>query len=188
MSTLKGRFAFKLLVVLGLTLLAARAQAAPIDYVLFNTNTLVDLGLFTIDPTLAAPVGISDVTMTALTFSTSVGALGPLTITLSDFSVAPSFRARFLDGQLASVAGLGSGSLPGGILFFLDFTPFLPADPSLINLNAVGTFAVNAGPSPMEVHNANGSLGLRPVPEPGSLLLLAVGAGLAALRRRSTLR
>lgn len=162
---------------------AAPAAAVPMDFIIFRTSTMVDLGTFTVDPDLAAAVGISDVQMTALEFTATVDPFGPLTVTLADLPPG-SFRARFFDGQLASVAGLGSGTLSGGIQFFLDFTPFVPPDPSLIDLNAVGTFALDAGDGTIFGDSATGSIGIRPVPEPSTALLLVTAAGACALRRR----
>jgi hypothetical protein len=172
--------------------MSAPVAAAPVDYVIFNTGSLSELGAFTIDPTLALPLGESDVDMTALTFTETVAPFGALTVTLPDLSVG-SFRARFLDGVLASITGQGSGTLAGGIDFFLDFTPFIPADPSLIDLNAVGTYALDAGMGAIIGESAIGSLGIKAaatsVPEPATALLFGIAAAAtAAGTRRSTAR
>ena len=101
------------------------AGTAAVDYTIFRTSSLSVLGTFTIDPSLAAPVGESNVNMTALTFTEEVPPFGDLTITLGDIDVGDvsSFRAIFLDGQIASISAIGSGDLPGGIRFFLDSPP-----------------------------------------------------------------
>ena len=38
-------------------LASAPATADPVDYIIFDSDTLVDLGLFTVDPALAGPSG-----------------------------------------------------------------------------------------------------------------------------------
>ena len=129
--------------------------------------------------------------MTALTFTEEVPPFGDLTITLGDIDVGdvPSFRAIFLDGQIASISAIGSGDLPGGIRFFLDFTPNVPADPSLIDLNIVGSFALDASTKDIIGDSATGPIDISgattTVPEPSTLVLTLLGAlGLGAVRGR----
>ena len=170
---------------------ATPAAAVPVDYTIFRTSSLSVLGTFTIDPSLAAPVGESNVNMTALTFTEEVPPFGDLTITLGDIDVGDvsSFRAIFLDGQIASISAIGPGDLPGGIRFFLDFTPNVPADPSLIDLNIVGSFALDASTNDIIGDSATGPIGISAatttVPEPSTLVLTLLGAlGLGAVRGR----
>jgi hypothetical protein len=158
------------------------------DFILFRTGDPLDvLGTFTIDPALAeGTVGEFTVPLTDLEFTATVPVFGEFTVTFADITT-PTYRAYFLDGQLASVGGLGGGMLSSGYGFFLDFAEFIPADPSLIDLNAVGTFTFDVGLDTgmgLEVHSAHDSMGIRPVPEPGTLALLVAAGVVSACRRR----
>ena len=98
------------------------------------------------------------------------------------------FQAIFFDGQLASVTGFGSGSVPG-IGFTLDFTPFIPADPSLIDLSGVGAYNLTAVSDDGPFDAAIGSVGIRTatttVPEPSSAVLLGIALVASSMMRRS---
>ncbi len=161
-------------------------HAAPMEFVIFRTSDPTDeLGVFTVDPDLAAPAGVSSVAMSSLTFTEEVSPFGELTITLGDIGNPATFQAIFSDGEISEITGLGSGMLPGGISFFLDFTP--KGDPTNIDLDAVGTFALDAGDGMVIGDSATGSIGIRlsttPIPEPGTFALLTAGLSLIGARR-----
>ena len=163
------------------------ATAVPVDYILFDSSILADLGSFTADPAAAAP-GVSEVPMTSLTFTQTVLSQA-ITVTLAGLtSGAGTFQAIFFDGQLASVTGFGSGSVPG-IGFTLDFTPFIPADPSLIDLSGVGAYNLTAVSDDGPFDAAIGSVGIRTatatVPEPSSAVLLGIALVASSMVRRS---
>lgn len=70
-----------------------------------------------------------------------------------------------------------------------DFTPNVPADPSLIDLNIVGSFALDASTKDIIGDSATGPIGISAatttVPEPSTLVLTLLGAlGLGAVRGR----
>lgn len=164
------------------------AIAVPTDYEIFLTaNPTNLLGMFTVDPDLANPVGISEVQMSALTISEEIPPFGDLTVTLADVYPAnqSSFRSIFSDSNISEIAGIGPGSLPG-IDFFLDFTP--KGDPTNINLNAIGTFAFDATDGIVFGDSATGSIGIReanPVPEPSVILLLTSGLAILITNKRN---
>ena len=162
------------------------ATAVPVDYILFDSSTLADLGSFTADPAAAAP-GVSEVPMTSLTFTQTLFGQA-VTVTLADLTSFGPLEAIFFDGQLASVTGFGSGSVPG-IGFTLDFTPFIPADPSLIDLSGVGAYNLTAVSDDGPFDAAIGSVGIRTatttVPEPSSAVLLGIALVASSMMRRS---
>ena len=181
------RLTVALAILLGLVV-TRPAAADPVNYILFDSSTLVDLGSFTADPAAAAPMGVSDVPMTSLTFTQTVLSES-ITVTLAGLtSGAGTFQAIFFDGQLASVTGFGSGSVPG-IGFTLDFTPFIPADPSLIDLGGVGAYNLTAVSDEGPFDAALGSLGIRTatatVPEPSSMVLFGIALVASSIMRRS---
>jgi len=82
-------------------LASAPATADPVDYVIFASDTLLDLGLFTVDPALAGPSGPSNVTMSAFSITETLGAFGSLTVTLADLAgLSSAPYAQFVDGQI----------------------------------------------------------------------------------------
>ena len=175
-----------LLIALSVVMLlpALPASAAPIDYVIFNTNTLLDIGSFTVDPTLANPVGTSSVELSAFSITDTIPFYGTQTITLDEItnnSSTPS--ARFLNGQITSISSNSGYEHPGlGIL--VDIVPEAPGD-----LNFVATFQMSAFTLPGQTNfqvASRKSIGIREaaVPEPSTLLLMAFGAGFAVRRRR----
>jgi hypothetical protein len=174
-----------LLLLAGL-LVSSAASALPADFILFRSASLEEIGTFTVDPDLAAPLGLSDVSLAALTLSEEIVPFGVLTVTLAD-APGNSYRAIFSDGVLSSISGIGSGTLAGDIDFFLDFTP--KPDPTVIDLDAVGTFAFDAGQNGTIGESAFGSIGIKPggsgpaIPEPRAALVFAAGVLLAARRR-----
>lgn len=173
--------------ILLLFLSAAPVAAIPVNYEIFRTgNPSATLGMFTVDPDLALPVGVSDVQMTALTFTEEIPPFGFLTVTLADINPASqaSFRAIFFDGDISEITGIGPGTLPG-LSFFLDFTP--KGDPTNIDLNAVGTFAFDATDGDVFGDSATGSIGIQlaQIPEPSTFFLMGLGLmGLVGYRTK----
>jgi hypothetical protein len=162
-------------------LLPPAARAIPTDFVIFRSASLEEIGTFTVDPALAAPLGLSNVSLAALTLSEEIAPFGELTVTLAD-APGNSYRAIFSDGALSSLSGIGGGTLTGDIDFFLDFTP--KPDPTLIDLDNVGTFAFDAGQNGTIGESQFGSIGIKPViPEPSAALVFAAGVLLVARRR-----
>ena len=169
--------------VLLLLLSSSPAAALPVNYTIFDSNTLLDLGTFTVDPTLAALVGPSFVEVSAFSITETVGSYGALTATLAERINAAGPYARFLNGQITSFSSNTQYELPGNIGVNVDIVPLLaPAD---LNLVAVfQMFAVTLpGVTDLEVASSRG-IGIKPVPEPASMLLMGIGAGVAALVRR----
>lgn len=177
---------------LGVMLAAPAAFAIPIDFEIFRSSDPTDLiGAFTVDPDLAAAVGVSQVQMTAVSVTRNIAPFGVVTATLADVNPGnwPSIRAIFWNGTISEISAIASGVLPG-LSFFFDFTPKM--NPPLIDLDAVGSFAFDVWDG-ATIESFATSIGIRPVatlvPEPTSVALLL--AGLAAVgftRRRTTLR
>ena len=165
-----------------LLLSSSPAAALPVNYTIFDSDTLLDLGTFTVDPTLAALVGPSSVEVSAFSITETVGAFGSLTATLADRINPAGPYARFENGQITSFASNTQYALPGNIGVNVDIVPLPPGD-----LNLVAVFQMFAGTPPgfgdLQVAPARG-IGIRPVPEPASMLLMGIGAGVAALVRR----
>lgn len=176
-SNISTRFIQSVTILSLICLIAAPAVAIPMSYEIFRSgNPSATLGMFTVDPDLASPVGVSDVQMTALTFTEEIPPFGSLTVTLADINAASqaTFRAIFSDGDISEITGIGPGTLPG-LSFFLDFTP--KGDPVNIDLNAVGTFAFDATDGAVFGDSATGSIGIQvaQIPEPSALLLIGLG-------------
>lgn len=165
-----------------LSLSSSPAAALPVNYTIFDSTTLLDLGTFTVDPTLAALVGPSSVEVSAFSITDTVGSYGLLTATLAERVNAAGPYARFENGQITSFSSNTQYELPGNIGVNVDIVPLPPGD---LNLVAVfQMFAVTLpGLTNMQVTGAQG-IGIRPVPEPASMLLMGIGAGVAALSRR----
>ena len=165
-----------------LLLSSSPAAALPLNYTIFDTDTLLELGTFTVDPTLAALVGPSSVEVSAFSITETVGAFGSLTVTLADRINPAGPYARFENGLITSFDSNTQYALPGNIGVNVDSVPLPPGD-----LNLVAVFQVFAGTPPgfgdLQVAPARG-IGIRPVPEPASMLLMGIGAGVAALVRR----
>jgi hypothetical protein len=176
----KGWFSAGLLLFI---LTSSPVAALPIDYVLFDTDTLFELGGFTVDPALASPVGSSSVEVSAFSITETVGNYGSLTATLAErINVSGPF-ARFVNGQISSFSSNTQYELPGNIAVNVDIVALnAPTD-----LNFVAVFQMFAATLPgltdMEVAPSRG-IGIKPVPEPSIMLLMASGAGVAALIRR----
>ena len=158
------------------------AAALPIEFTIFDTNTLVDLGTFTVDPTLANPSGQSSVEVSAFSISETLGSYGLVTVTLADrLPTVNGPYARFVDGQITGFSSNTQYQLPG-IAVNVDIVPQASGD-----LNFVGVFQMWAATSPnlsnMVVGPSRG-IGIKSVPEPSTMFLMTVGAGAAALFRR----
>jgi hypothetical protein len=166
--------------------LSPAASALPSEFVIFRSGSLAEIGTFTVDPALAAPLGVSDVALASLTLSEEIAPFDVLTVTLAD-APGNSYRAIFSDGAISSLSGIGGGTLAGDIDFFLDFTP--KPDPEVIDLDAVGTFAFDAGQDGTIGESAFGSIGIQAagsgpaIPEPKAGLVFAAGVLLVARRR-----
>jgi hypothetical protein len=94
------------------------------------------------------------------------------------FSTARSHRLAPSDQEIFRAASVLSR-----------FTPNVPADPSLIDLNIVGSFALDASTKDIIGDSATGPIGISAatttVPEPSTLVLTLLGAlGLGAVRGR----
>jgi hypothetical protein len=179
-----ARLAASLLALAILTAAAPRALAVATPFeLLFDGG---DVGGFSVDPALAGAVGESTVAVSAFDLAVEVSGFGLVAFTLADVTGGSPIRAVFLDGQLASLTTAGAtGNLPGsGEPFFLDITPFVPADPSLIDLLNAGEYNLQLGPP--DFPDRLGSIGIAAagegpvIPEPTGLTLF--GVGLAALR------
>lgn len=173
-------------------LASSPTAAAPINYALFDTDSLEELGWFTVDPTLAAPVGISHVDWSAFSITETVGTFGPLTATQADLSSTfpnPP-HASFFNGQIAAVSANSPGELPGGILFNIDMVP----EDSPVDLNFVAIFQFTAwveplgddGPDSGPIRGVGIRAATTTVPEPSTMLLFSIAAGASGIgwRRR----
>jgi len=165
------------------------ALAAPIDYVIFDKDTLLDLGTFTVDPTLASPNGTSNVEMTAFSITDTIATYGSLTVTLDDLISMSTPHARFVDGQINAISSNTQYELPGNIGVNVDIVPQVAP----VDVNFVAVFQMFAvtlpGLTNMHVGPTRG-IGIREaaVPEPSTMLLMSVGTGAIAILRRRRLR
>jgi len=164
----------------GACLLANTSQAVPIDYTIFDTDTLETLGSLTVDPDLAAPAGSSNVTLSALTLTETLGVFGSVTFTLADYTAGIAPYANFEDGVIQSLRA-NTAFDAGGVPVSLDITPEGP------DLDFVGILQMLGDPVGENVIGPIRGIGieLTPVPEPMTLSLLAAGLiGLGLVRRR----
>ena len=181
----------RLLAALILLLVASTAGAASTTYTLDLAGS--SDGHFTVDGSLAAPVGPSAVALDDLlvNLDTSVGVLS---FGLGDLT-AGFVEARFLDGVLAGLRSVGATAevtTPGsyGIAIFFSALAGTAAeiDP---NFAGEGNFTIVSLPDVTPIDDVCCSYGFAPAPapEPASALLLAVGLfgviGACALGRRS---
>lgn len=174
------------------TLWAGSAAAIPMDYDLRFDGALV--GGFTLDPDMAAGAGLSDVEVSAFDLSVDVNGYGLVAFDLGDVTGGSPIRGVFLDGQLATLTTAGAtGNLPGsGDPFFLDFTPAIPADVTMIDLPNAGAYNLMIPLAP-DFPDKLGSYGIglaaeSPIPEPSATLLFSVGSlfAYATVGRRGT--
>jgi hypothetical protein len=174
------------LLALAILTAAPRALAVSTPFELLFDGS--DVGGFTVDPALAAALGQSTVDVTAFDLEVDVSGFGLVAFTLADVTGGSPIRGVFLDGQLASLTTAGAtGNLPGsGEPFFLDITPFVPADPSLIDLLNAGEYNLQLGPP--DFPDRLGSIGIAAagtvIPEPRGLTLFGVGLAVILLTRR----
>jgi hypothetical protein len=175
-----------ILVSLMIVLPAVPARASAIDFEIFDTNTLLILGAFTVDPTLASPTGTSSVEVSAFSMTETFTDYGTVTVTLDDIVSVLKPHARFVDGQINAISSNTQYELPGGIAVNVDIVPELA--PSDLNFVAVSQMWAATLPNltNMRVGPTRG-VGIREatVPEPSTMLLMGLGAGvLATIRRR----
>jgi len=164
----------------GAVLFANASQAVPIDYTIFDTDTLETLGSLTVDPDLASPVGSSNVALSALTLTEVLGVFGSVTITLDDYTGGTSPYAGFQNGVLQRLSANTAFDV-GGLLVGLDITPAGP------ELSFVGIMQFLGDPlGENEIGPIRGiGLSATAVPEPMTLSLLGAGLlGLGLMRRR----
>ena len=162
-----------------LSLLAASsAGAAPVTYTLDLAGS--SDGSFTVDSSLAAPVGASGVALDDLTINLDTS-VGILTFGLGDLT-GGFVEARFLDGVLAglhSVSATAEVLVPGhyGIAIFFSIAAGTAAeiDP---NFAGEGNFTIVSLPAVTPVDDVCCSYGFAPAqaPEPHALLLVVVAA------------
>jgi MYXO-CTERM domain-containing protein len=156
-------------------------QAVPVDYTIYDTDTLETLGSLTVDPDLANPVGSSNVTLSALSLTEVLGVFGSVTISLADYTGGTMPHAGFEDGVIQSLSANTAFDV-GGLLVGLDITPAGP------DLSFVGILQFLADPlGENEIGPVRG-IGITPVsvpvPEPMALPLAAAALLLAAAMRR----
>jgi hypothetical protein len=169
-----------LAVAAGALLLANTSQAVPIDYSIFDSDTLETLGSLTVDPDLASPAGTSNVALSALTLTEELGVFGSVTITLADYMSGTMPYARFEDGVLQSLSANTAFDV-AGLAVGVDITPEGP------DLSFVGILQMLADPlGENEIGPIRGiGISMTPVPEPMTLSLLGAGLlGFGLLRRR----
>ena len=179
MKTRTHLFAF----AVGAALLADSSQAVPIDYTIYDTDTMQTLGSLTVDADLASPAGASNVALSGLSLTEDLGVFGSVSITLSDYSGGTSPYARFEDGVIQSLSANTAFDV-GGLMVGLDITPAGP------DLSFVGILQFLADPlGENEIGPVRGigiAVATAPVPEPMTLSLLAAGLlGLFLTRSRS---
>ena len=169
-------------------LASAPATADPVDYIIFDSDTLLDLGLFTVDPALAGPSGPSIVDMSAFSITETLGSFGPLTVTLADLTgVSSAPYARFVDGQIKAISANSQFELAGGIAVNVDMVP--ENDPLDLNFVAVAQLFAFMPPDfgTTEFGPIRG-VGIRTattsVPEPSTLLLSSIAAGAVVISGR----
>jgi hypothetical protein len=168
------------LAVAGALLLANTSQAVPVDYTIFDTDTLETLGSLTVDPALAAPAGVSNVTLSALTLTETLGVFGEVTLTLADYTGGIMPYLQFEDGVIQSLRA-NTAFDAGGVPVSLDITPEGP------DLSFVGILQMLGDPLGENVIGPIRGVGIATasVPEPMALSLLAAGLlGLGLLGRR----
>ena len=169
-------------------LASAPATADPVDYVIFDSDTLLDLGLFTVDPALAGPSGPSNVTMSAFSITETLGAFGSLTVTLADLAgLSSAPYAQFVDGQIKAISANSQFELAGGIAVNVDMVP----EDAPLDLNFVAVAQLFAFVPPDFDTTEFGpirSVGIRTattrVPEPSTLLLSSIAAGALVISSR----
>jgi hypothetical protein len=176
-------------IVLVIAIASQRAMALPTAFDLLFDGA--EVGGFTVDPSLATPAGLSDVSVSAFDLSVEVGGFGLVSFTLADVTGGSPIRAVFLDAELASLTSAGAtGTLPGGGEgFFLDLAPSVPADASMIDLENAGSYNLMLA-IPPDFPDRLGSFGIAasgdpgpPIPEPSGALLFAIGIAAVACRR-----
>jgi len=169
-------------------LASAPATADPVDYVIFDSDTRLDLGLFTVDPALAGPSGPSNVTMAAFSITETLGAFGSLTVTLADLAgLSSAPYAQFVDGQIKAISANSQFELAGGIAVNVDMVP--ENDPLDLNFVAVAQLFAFVPPDfDTTEFGPIRSVGIRTattrVPEPSTLLLSSIAAGAVVISRR----
>jgi hypothetical protein len=170
--------------LLGILVPGSPASAAPIDYLIFDTDTLLNLGSFTVDPTLAAATGVSTVDMSAFTITDDIPTYGSLTVTLDDIISVTRPNVHFLNGQIQSISSNTQYTL-GTTAVNVDIVALsTPAD-----LNFVAVFQMFGATLPGLTNFHTGPIrgvGIKeaPVPEPSTMLLLALGGAVTAISRR----